>query len=95
MKKVEYPYLKINNVAIERVETFNFFGVTLNQHMNWKSHLDILSNKIARSIGILNRLKHFIHIHVKLIIYFSLISYRNKYREGGDCLDIEDRGWVV
>ena len=21
--------------------------------------------------------------------------YRNKYREGGDCLDIEDRGWVV
>ena len=21
--------------------------------------------------------------------------YRNKYREGGDCLDIEDWGWVV
>ena len=23
------------------------------------------------------------------------IYYRNKYREGGDCLDIKDRGWVV
>ena len=23
------------------------------------------------------------------------VYYRNKYREGGDCLDIEDRGWVV
>ena len=23
------------------------------------------------------------------------MGYRNKYREGGDCLDIEDRGWVV
>ena len=22
-------------------------------------------------------------------------DYRNKYREGGDCLDIEVRGWVV
>ena len=21
--------------------------------------------------------------------------YRNKYWEGGDCLDIEDQGWVV
>ena len=41
--------------------------------MNWKSHLDILSNKIARAIGILNRLKHFIPLHVKLTIYFSLI----------------------
>ena len=56
MKRVIYPNLKINNVAIERVETFNFLGLLLNQHMNWKSHLDILSNKIARSIGILNRL---------------------------------------
>ena len=25
----------------------------------------------------------------------AMIEYRNKYREGGDCLDIEDRGWVV
>ena len=25
----------------------------------------------------------------------GIIDYRNKYREGGDCLDIEYRGWVV
>ena len=79
MKKVEYPNLKINNVAIERVETFNFLGLTLNQHMNWKSHLDILSNKIARAIGILNRLKHFIPVHLKLTIYFSLIYCHFNY----------------
>ena len=79
MKKVKYPNLKINNIAIERVETFNFLGLTLNQHMNWKSHLDILSNKIARAIGILNRLKHFIPVHVKLTIYFSLIYCHFNY----------------
>ena len=27
--------------------------------------------------------------------YLMRVYYRNKYREGGDCLDIEDRGWVV
>ena len=88
MKKVEYPNLKINNVVIERVETFNFLGLTLNQHMNWKSHLDILSNKIARAIGILNRLKHFIPVHVKLTIYFSLIYCHFNYgilAWGNDC----------
>ena len=25
----------------------------------------------------------------------AMIEYRNKYRDGGDCLDIEDRGWFV
>ena len=29
------------------------------------------------------------------MINTTYIYYRNKYREGGDCLDIEDRGWVV
>ena len=87
MKKVEYPNLKINNVAIERVETFNFLGLTLNQHMNWKSHLDILSNKIARAIGILNRLKHFIPVHVKLTIYFLIYCHFNYgiLAWGNDC----------
>ena len=28
-------------------------------------------------------------------IRYRYRCYRNKYREGGDCLDIEDRGWVV
>ena len=27
--------------------------------------------------------------------FLHVACYRNKYREGGDCLDIEDRGWVV
>ena len=88
MKKVEYSNLEINNVAIECVETFNFIGLTLNQHMNWKSHLDILSNKIARSIGILNRLKLFIPVHVKLTMYFSLIYCHFNYgiiAWGNDC----------
>ena len=34
MKKVEFPNIKINNVAIVRVETVNLLGLTLNQHMN-------------------------------------------------------------
>ena len=39
MKKVEFPNLKIYNVAIE---TFDFLGITLNQYLYRKSHLDIL-----------------------------------------------------
>ena len=52
------------------------------------TYLDILSNKIARAIGILNRLKHFIPLHVKLTIYLSLIYCHFNYgilAWGNDC----------
>ena len=32
---------------------------------------------------------------VTALNYRQKICYRNIYCEGGDCLDIEDRGWVV
>ena len=57
MKKIEFSNLEINNVAIEPVETFNFRRLTLNQHMNWKSHFDIFSSIIARAISIVNRIQ--------------------------------------
>ena len=53
--------------------TVNFLGTTINKHMNWKHHVNKLSSKINRTIGILNRLKHFLPTKVKLSIYNSLI----------------------
>ena len=32
------PHLTINDAIIERVTEFNFFGLTINEFMNWNSH---------------------------------------------------------
>ncbi len=77
-KRVKSLQLTMNNGVIERVSNFDFLGLTLNEHLNWKSHIDKIANKISRTIGILNRQKHFIPLHSKLHIYSSLIlSYIN------------------
>ena len=34
------PVLKINQNEIERVDKFDFLGVTLDEHVNWKAHTD-------------------------------------------------------
>ena len=34
-------------------------------------------------------------VRCRPVTFQYALYYRNKYREGGDCLDIEDRGWVV
>ncbi len=48
--------LKLNNenTPIERVSDFNFLGLTINEHLNWNSHIDKLANKISKTMGVLN-----------------------------------------
>jgi len=49
--------IKINNTEINRVNHFNFLGLTIDENLNWKEHLKNLSNKLSRTTGILNMLK--------------------------------------
>ncbi len=46
--------IKIEDTIIEQVSDIKFLGLTINQHLNWKSHVDKILNKISRNIGILN-----------------------------------------
>ncbi len=46
--------LKMEDTDIEKVSNFNFLGLTINLY--WKSHIDNISNKISKNIGIINKL---------------------------------------
>ncbi len=72
-KQVNPLHLLIYNATIERALQFNFHGLTLDENYNWKGHIDQISDKISKSIDILNKLKHFIPIKIKILIYNSLI----------------------
>ncbi len=39
-KNVQSLTLKIDNVVIERVAEFNFLGLTLDEHLTWKCHIN-------------------------------------------------------
>ena len=45
----------------------------MDEHLNWKSHVEHISNKWSKTIGVLNKLKYFLPLTVKLILYNSLI----------------------
>ncbi len=72
-KKINPLQITIDDTIIERVQEFNFLGLTLNENLNWKDHINKISNKISSSIGILNKLKYFLPQHIKILIYNSLI----------------------
>ncbi len=58
-KQVKSLHLLIGNPTIERALQFNFLGLTLDENLNWKGHIDKISNKISKNIGMLNKLKHY------------------------------------
>jgi hypothetical protein len=71
--------IKIGGQALERVHTIKFLGVLIHENLSWKSHIDDRANKLAKSIGVLNRLKHQLPAHTLLTLYNSLISPHFQY----------------
>ena len=73
-KKPSKPQIVLDNCEIECVDEFNFLGITFDKHMNWKSHINKIANKLSRYIGILNKLKRILPLNIKLTLYNSLIK---------------------
>ena len=71
--------VKLQNCLIEQVQNLNFLGITINQHLTWNDHIGVISNKILRSITILNRLKHYLPVYTLKVLYNSLILSQLTY----------------
>jgi len=77
-RRVALPQISISNENIEYVQNFNFLGINFNENLNWNVHLDNICQKISKTVGILNKLKHSLPSSILKTIYNSLInSYLN------------------
>ena len=77
-KHIEAPAPKIT-IIIEKVNEFNFLGLTLDTHLNWKKHSEHISNRCARIIGILNSLKQELPLRIKIMLYKTLLVPQINY----------------
>ena len=77
-KKIKDINISIDNVQIERVNTFNFLGIMLDESLTWTDHTNMVANKISRVTGVLHRLKNIFLKEILLTLYNTLIlSYIN------------------
>ena len=65
----------LHNEAIQRVTNSKakFLGIIVDQHLNWKDHISMVSHKISKSCGIISRIWNTLDIKSKNLIYYSLI----------------------
>ena len=94
-KVVSYPDLQINGNAIERVTQFNFLGLILHESLSWDKHINHISLKVSKAIGILYRLKSIYPHRVLLTLYNTLILPHYNYciLSWGSTLTLSDPGY--
>ena len=70
--------LKVNNNLIRRVGQIKFLGVLFDENLGWKNHINLIENKISKSLGILHRAKFLLNQKSRKNVYISFIqSYIN------------------
>jgi hypothetical protein len=63
----------ICDLSINRVKQIKHLGIIIEENLSWKKHIDFISLKISKSIGIINRTKHKLNSKSMITLYYSLI----------------------
>ena len=63
----------LNNVAIKRVSNVKFLDVIIDEHLTWKSHINLVKSKAAKMIGIIKRLKFTLPLSALRILYNAFV----------------------
>ena len=78
-KTVIYTDLKFNNIIIDRVAQFNFLGLIISSDLKWHKHIEHVSLKISKVIGIMYRIKSILQANILLTMYNALIMLHFNY----------------
>ena len=77
----EQSKICINNTEIELVQQTKFLGVIIDSGLKWSNHIDLVSKRSAKLLGILRKVCHLIHSSAHLTLYyiflFPFINYCN------------------
>jgi flagellin-specific chaperone FliS len=67
---------KLKDIKIANIEQKGFIkylGIFLDEHINWKQQIKRVNNKIAKNIGIINKLRHYLDLRMIKQLYYTLI----------------------
>ena len=83
--------INIDDEAIERVKEIKYLGVTIDEELKFKSHIDNIIKKMAKKCGIICRLKKDLSVFAKIqhiwifVRQFFLWLMQDKQQECKNC----------
>ena len=76
-KKIQVikPILYMNSSIIDSVKKFNFLELVLRSNLKWNCHIDHISRKISRAIGVI----HALNVSLSFLYNALILPYFNYY----------------
>ena len=71
--KPDYPSIQLGAESISATDQIKFLGLTLDQSLSFKPHINTVLNKLSKSIGVIYRLNQYLPSQTLLMLYYSLI----------------------
>ena len=71
--------IKIRESILTEVSTVKFLGVTLDENLTFKDHVNNVTSKISKSVGVMKRLHCQLHANVMVKLYYSLVYSHQTY----------------
>ena len=89
--------ISINNLSISRVQNFNFLGLHLTSNLTWNTHVQEISKKLSRVIGILYKLQSYFPRRILLLLYNTMMLPHINYcllswgKQGNNILKLQKK----
>ena len=71
--------LVINNRSLEYTNTHKFLGIYIDENVNFKTHINKTSSKIASGLGMIRKISHFVPSNILIQLHYAFIHSRFTY----------------
>ena len=65
--------IEIDGKTINEHKSVKYLGIRIDCHLNWKEHIQQLSKKISRGIGVLCKIRHHVNVKILVQLYHAII----------------------
>ena len=66
--------IQLNGKILKRENCIKYLGIFIDSTLSWKDHVEYISKKIRKSIGILSKIRYFVDSHTLIQLYYALIQ---------------------
>ena len=73
LKNITNCKIFMENIEIVQTNTAKFLGVSIDSNLTWKNHIDSITKKDAKSVGIIKRIRHCLPNNILHTLYNTLI----------------------
>ena len=73
------PSLTINNFPIEQVSSTKSLGVSIDENLSWKTHIETVCKKISSALGLIKRIRDFVPFYTLSNIFNGLVKPQFDY----------------